>query len=209
MSSSNTSPRDYSRKHKREILEPWRQCHNPLPSPPFPPPNRTSPPLSPSNSLPISPPNSPIFDTTSLPPSPNSSNPTSSSLPPQISTQNHSENKLHELLPSLDIALSLSPITPLENLSSPPSPSPPPPQPLIMRHPLYYNYHGSTCICCFHNCNHHLNLRDEMNIMFAHLEYLLTTAFTTMFHLHHRPFSNGLIMENPKTYVVLCLFILY
>ncbi|GJV51574.1 hypothetical protein Tco_1447315 [Tanacetum coccineum] len=94
MSSSNTSLRDYSRKHKREIIEPWRQCHNPPPSPP----NRTSPPLSPSNSLPISPPNSPIFDTTSLLPSPNSSNPTSSSLPPQISTQNHSMNYLHKLL---------------------------------------------------------------------------------------------------------------
>ncbi|GKD00449.1 hypothetical protein Tco_1170723 [Tanacetum coccineum] len=87
-------------------------------------------------------------------------------------------------IPSLDITLSLSPITPLENLSSPPSPSPPPPQPPIMGHPLYYNYHnyrGSTCICCFHNRNLHLNLRDEMNIMFANLEYLLTTAFTTHF----------------------------
>ncbi|GJV02895.1 hypothetical protein Tco_1336464 [Tanacetum coccineum] len=89
-------------------------------------------------------------------------------------------------LPSLDITLSLSLITPLENLSSPPSPSPPPPppQPPIMGHPLYYNYpdyHGSTCICCFHNRNLHLNLRDEMNIMFAHLEYLLTTTFTTYF----------------------------
>ncbi|GKC75061.1 hypothetical protein Tco_1125835 [Tanacetum coccineum] len=87
-------------------------------------------------------------------------------------------------LPSLDITLSLSPITPLENLSSPPSPSLPPPQPPIMGHPLYYNYHdyhGSACICCSHNCNLYLNLQDEMNIMFAHLEYLLTTAFTTYF----------------------------
>ncbi|GJU42258.1 zf-CCHC domain-containing protein [Tanacetum coccineum] len=112
MSSSNKSPRDYSRKHKRAILEPWKQSHNLPPSPPSPPPNRTpttshitinllsssSPPLSLSNSLPKSPPNSPIFDTTPLPPSPNSSNPTSSFLPPQISTQNHSENHLHELL---------------------------------------------------------------------------------------------------------------
>ncbi|GJZ37400.1 retrovirus-related pol polyprotein from transposon TNT 1-94 [Tanacetum coccineum] len=76
-------------------------------------------------------------------------------------------------IPSLDITLSLSPITPLENPSSPPSP--PSPQPPIMGHPLYYNYHdyhGSTCVCCFHNRNLHLNLRDEMNIMFAHLEYL-------------------------------------
>ncbi|GKE64447.1 hypothetical protein Tco_1518608, partial [Tanacetum coccineum] len=68
-----------------------------------------------------------------------------------------------QILPSLDIILSLSPITPLENLSSPPLPSPPPPQPPIMGHPLY------------------LNARDEINIMFAHLEYLLTTAFITYF----------------------------
>ncbi|GJW38441.1 hypothetical protein Tco_0064286 [Tanacetum coccineum] len=87
-------------------------------------------------------------------------------------------------LPSLDITLSLSPITPLKNLSSPPLPSLPPPQPPIMGHPIDYNYHdyhGSTCICCFHNRNLYLNLRDEMNIMFTHLEYLLTTAFTTHF----------------------------
>ncbi|GJY84471.1 hypothetical protein Tco_0497847 [Tanacetum coccineum] len=89
-----------------------------------------------------------------------------------------------QILPSLDITLSLSPITPLDNLSNPHSPSPPPPQPPIMGHLLYYNYHdyhGSTCICCFHNRNLHLNLRDEMNIMFAHLEYLITTAFSTHF----------------------------
>ncbi|GJY47397.1 hypothetical protein Tco_0436460 [Tanacetum coccineum] len=54
-------------------------------------------------------------------------------------------------LPSLDITLSLSPITPLENLSSPPSPSPPPPQPPIMGHPLYYNYHGSTDLALYDN----------------------------------------------------------
>ncbi|GKB12882.1 hypothetical protein Tco_0846805 [Tanacetum coccineum] len=85
-------------------------------------------------------------------------------------------------IPSLDITLSLSPITPLENPSSPPSP--PSPQPPIMGHPLYYNYHdyhGSTCVCCFHNRNLHLNLRDEMNISFDHLEYLITTAFSTHF----------------------------
>ncbi|GKE20970.1 hypothetical protein Tco_1432482 [Tanacetum coccineum] len=95
MSSSNKSPRDYSRKHKRAILKPWKQSHNLPPSPPSPPPNRTLttshitinllssplPPLSPSNSLLKSLPNSLIFDTTSLPPSPNSSNPTSSFLP--------------------------------------------------------------------------------------------------------------------------------
>ncbi|GJX80354.1 hypothetical protein Tco_0328503 [Tanacetum coccineum] len=87
--------------------------------------------------------------------------------------------------PSLDITLSLSPITPLDHIHDTPSPpSSPQPQPPIMGHPLFYNYHdyhGSTCICCFHNRNLHLNLRDEMNIMFAHLEYLLTTALTNHF----------------------------
>ncbi|GJS88791.1 hypothetical protein Tco_0771427 [Tanacetum coccineum] len=87
--------------------------------------------------------------------------------------------------PSLDITLSLSPITPLDHIHDTPSPpSPPQPQPPIMGHPLYYNYHnyhGSTCICCFHNRTLFLTLRDEMNIMFAHLEYLLTTAITSHF----------------------------
>nr|GEU33196.1 retrovirus-related Pol polyprotein from transposon TNT 1-94 [Tanacetum cinerariifolium] len=87
--------------------------------------------------------------------------------------------------PSLNITLSLSPITPLDHIhdtSSPPSP--PKPQPPIMGHPLYYNYHDyhrSNCICCFHNQTLFLTLRDEMNIMFAHLEYLLTTAITSHF----------------------------
>ncbi|GJZ33688.1 hypothetical protein Tco_0579124 [Tanacetum coccineum] len=87
--------------------------------------------------------------------------------------------------PSLDITLSLSPITPLDHIHDTPSlPSSPQPQPPIMGHPLYYNnydYHGSNCICCFHNQTLFLTLRDKMNIMFAHLEYLLTTAITSHF----------------------------
>ncbi|GJS06009.1 retrovirus-related pol polyprotein from transposon TNT 1-94 [Tanacetum coccineum] len=51
---------------------------------------------------------------------------------------------------SLDITLSLSPITPLDHIHDTPSPpSPPQPQPPIIGHPLFYNYHdyhGSTCI---------------------------------------------------------------
>nr|GEX91513.1 pentatricopeptide repeat-containing protein [Tanacetum cinerariifolium] len=87
--------------------------------------------------------------------------------------------------PSLDITRSLSPITPLDHIhdtSSPPSP--PQPQPPIMGHPLFYNYHdyhGSSCICCSHNRNLFFTLREEMNIMFAHLEYLLTTSITSHF----------------------------
>ncbi|GJU64300.1 hypothetical protein Tco_1246135 [Tanacetum coccineum] len=81
--------------------------------------------------------------------------------------------------PSLYITLLLSPF---ENLETPSPPSLPQPQQPIMGYPLYYNYHdyyGSTCIFCSHNRNLFLTLRDEMNIMFAHLKYLLTTAITS------------------------------
>ncbi|GJV79556.1 hypothetical protein Tco_1515426 [Tanacetum coccineum] len=80
--------------------------------------------------------------------------------------------------PSLDITLSLSTLTPFDHLlesSSPlslPSPPPPPPQPPIMGHPIYFNvldYHGANCICCFHNRNLILSLRDEMHFMFSHI----------------------------------------
>ncbi|GJU50368.1 hypothetical protein Tco_1219923 [Tanacetum coccineum] len=80
--------------------------------------------------------------------------------------------------PSLDITLSLSPITPLDHIldtPSPPSPQPPP----RMGHPIYFNmfdYHGVNYLCCFHSQNLIFSLRDEMNLMFAHLEYLLTSA---------------------------------
>nr|GFA78308.1 hypothetical protein [Tanacetum cinerariifolium] len=87
--------------------------------------------------------------------------------------------------PSLDITLSLSPITPLDHIYDTLSPlSLPHPQPPIMGHPLYYNYndyHRSNCICYFHNQTLFLTLRDEINIMFAHLEYLLTIAITLHF----------------------------
>ncbi|GJS92212.1 hypothetical protein Tco_0774848 [Tanacetum coccineum] len=87
--------------------------------------------------------------------------------------------------PSLDITLSLSPITHLDHIHDTLSPpSLPQPQPPIMGHPLYYNYHnyhGSNCICCFHNRTLCLTLRDKMNIMFPYLEYLLTTAITSHF----------------------------
>ncbi|GJX59858.1 hypothetical protein Tco_0291248 [Tanacetum coccineum] len=83
--------------------------------------------------------------------------------------------------PSLDITLSLSPITPLDHILDTPSTlSPqPPPQPPLIGHPIYFNYHdyhGSTCLCCFHNQNLIFSLKDEMNLMFAHIEYLLTSA---------------------------------
>nr|GEV12539.1 retrovirus-related Pol polyprotein from transposon TNT 1-94 [Tanacetum cinerariifolium] len=87
--------------------------------------------------------------------------------------------------PSLDITLSLSLITPLDHIHETPSPpSPPQSQPPIMGHPLFYNYHdyyGSTCICFSYNRNLFFSLREEMNIIFAHLKYLLTTTITSHF----------------------------
>ncbi|GJT43364.1 hypothetical protein Tco_0952079 [Tanacetum coccineum] len=87
--------------------------------------------------------------------------------------------------PSLDITVSLSPITPLDHIIDTPSPPSPQPQsqPPLMGHPIYFNYHdyhGSTCLCCFHNRNLIFSLRDEMNLMFAHLEYLLTTTMNSL-----------------------------
>nr|GEX35476.1 hypothetical protein [Tanacetum cinerariifolium] len=86
--------------------------------------------------------------------------------------------------PSLDITVSLSPITTIDHLfesPSPPSPPPPPQQP-IMSHPIYFNildYHEENCLCCFYNRNLILFLRDEMHFMFFHLEYLLTSAIAS------------------------------
>ncbi|GKC44975.1 hypothetical protein Tco_1062697 [Tanacetum coccineum] len=79
---------------------------------------------------------------------------------------------------SLDITLSLSPITPLDHILDTPSPQLPP-QPPLMGHPIYFNmfdYHGVNCLCCFHNRNLIFSLKDEMNLMFSHLEFLLTSA---------------------------------
>ncbi|GJY14080.1 hypothetical protein Tco_0383389 [Tanacetum coccineum] len=82
MSASSKTPRDYSRKHRRAILEPWRQQHNLPSSPPSHPPYRT-------------PPTSPI-----------TTNSLSLSSPLQNPTQNqivHDLNELHHLSNFLDI----------------------------------------------------------------------------------------------------------
>ncbi|GJV93911.1 hypothetical protein Tco_1541724 [Tanacetum coccineum] len=172
MSSSNKSPRDYSRKHKRAILEPWKQSHNVPPSPPSPPPNRTpttshitinllsssSPPLSPSNSLLKSPPNSPIFNTTPLPPYPNLSNLTSSFLPPQISTQNHSENQLHELLHLSNLLdINIQHTIELTNISPPSSPFTYPP--CLDQ----VNFHSDFCHSCLGTRKILNILKDDLN----------------------------------------------
>ncbi|GJX80323.1 hypothetical protein Tco_0328472 [Tanacetum coccineum] len=90
---------------------------------------------------------------------------------------------------SLDITFSLSLITPLDHiLDTPSSPSPQPlPQPPLIGHPIYFNYddyHGSTCLCCFYNQNLIFSLRDEMNLMFAHIECLLTSTMNSLSPSH-------------------------
>ncbi|GKE33537.1 hypothetical protein Tco_1452859 [Tanacetum coccineum] len=91
--------------------------------------------------------------------------------------------------PCLDITLSLSPVTPLNHIldtPSPPSPQPPP-QPPLIGHPIYFNtfdYHRVNCLCCFHNRNLIFSLRDEMNLMFAHIKYLLTSAIALLSLAH-------------------------
>ncbi|GKD89604.1 hypothetical protein Tco_1365111 [Tanacetum coccineum] len=80
--------------------------------------------------------------------------------------------------PCLDITLSLSSITPIDHILDTPSPQPPPQLPL-MGHPIYFNtfdYYEVNYLCCFHNRNLVFTLRDEINLMFAHLEYILTSA---------------------------------
>ncbi|GJR18799.1 hypothetical protein Tco_0967326 [Tanacetum coccineum] len=156
-----------------------------------------SPPNAPSK-IPSTKDTSSIFGTTSssFESKPQSSPPTSNNTPFLQPSNHFLENVIdapprpsHPLPfqshPSLDITLFLSPITPLDHIldtPSPPSPQPQP-QPPLMGHPIYFNYHdyhGSTCLCCFHNRNLIFSLRDEMNLMFAHIEYLLTSTMTSL-----------------------------
>nr|GEU62217.1 reverse transcriptase domain-containing protein [Tanacetum cinerariifolium] len=105
--------------------------------------------------------------------------------------------------PSLDITFLLSP---LENLEPPSPPSPPQPQPPIMSHPLFYiyhDYHGSTCICYSHNQNLFLTLRDEMNIMFVHLEELVDIVESRVGYSRSRVGRRGASLSD----AVICAFL--
>ncbi|GJW95755.1 hypothetical protein Tco_0175427 [Tanacetum coccineum] len=97
MSSSSKSPRDYSQKYQRVILEPWRPSHGLPPSPP---------------STPSPPP------TKTTPTSPISNNSLSYSSPLQKSSQNL--NEIHHLSNLLDINLQQT--TEATNPSPPTSP---------------------------------------------------------------------------------------
>nr|GEU75942.1 hypothetical protein [Tanacetum cinerariifolium] len=90
---------------------------------------------------------------------------------------------------SLDTTLSLSPITPIDNMfETPPTLPPQPPQPPLMGYSIYFNvldYHGEHCLCCFCDRNLIFSLRDEIRFMFSHIEYLLTSTITSPSPPHH------------------------
>ncbi|GKB41969.1 hypothetical protein Tco_0886911 [Tanacetum coccineum] len=73
---------------------------------------------------------------------------------------------------SMDITLTLSPITPLDVQFDSPSPSPP-----IVGHPIPWNLleaHGDSCLCCIHNHTLIFGLRDELQYMFLYIEHTLS-----------------------------------
>ncbi|GJS79389.1 hypothetical protein Tco_0729270 [Tanacetum coccineum] len=73
---------------------------------------------------------------------------------------------------SMDITLTLSPITPLDVQFDTPSPSPP-----IVGHPIPWNLleaHGDSCLCCIHNRTLIFGLRDKLQYMFSYIEHMLS-----------------------------------
>ncbi|GKB32251.1 hypothetical protein Tco_0871652 [Tanacetum coccineum] len=79
---------------------------------------------------------------------------------------------------SMDITLTLSPITPLDVQFDTPSPSPP-----IFGHPIPWNLleaHGDSCLCCIHNRTLIFGLRDELQYMFSYIEHMLSQPPTTI-----------------------------
>ncbi|GKE57454.1 hypothetical protein Tco_1496639 [Tanacetum coccineum] len=72
---------------------------------------------------------------------------------------------------SMDITLTLSPITPLDVQFNTLSPSPP-----LFGHPITWNLleaHGATCLCCIHNRRLILGLSEELQYMFSYIEHML------------------------------------
>ncbi|GKF15787.1 hypothetical protein Tco_0057249, partial [Tanacetum coccineum] len=72
---------------------------------------------------------------------------------------------------SMDITLTLSPITPLDvQFNTPPS------LPLFS-HPIPWyllEAHGDSCLCCIHNRTLIFGLRDELQYMFSYMEHMLS-----------------------------------
>ncbi|GJX96422.1 hypothetical protein Tco_0352220 [Tanacetum coccineum] len=73
---------------------------------------------------------------------------------------------------SMDITLTLLPITSLDVQFDTPSPSPP-----IFGHLIPWNLlkaHGDSCLCCIHNHTLIFRLRDELQYMFSSIEHMLS-----------------------------------
>ncbi|GJU03060.1 hypothetical protein Tco_1113398 [Tanacetum coccineum] len=73
---------------------------------------------------------------------------------------------------SMDITLTLSPITPLDVQFDTPSPSPP-----IVGHPIPWNLleaHGDLCLYCIQNRTLIFGLRDKLQYMFSYIEHMLS-----------------------------------
>ncbi|GJV42765.1 hypothetical protein Tco_1421205 [Tanacetum coccineum] len=79
---------------------------------------------------------------------------------------------------SMDITLTLSPITPLDVQFDTPSPSSP-----IFGHPIPWNLleaHEDSCLCCIHNRTLIFGLRDELQYIFSYIEHMLSQPPTTI-----------------------------
>ncbi|GKC97210.1 hypothetical protein Tco_1167485 [Tanacetum coccineum] len=79
---------------------------------------------------------------------------------------------------SMEITLSLLPITPLDFHQNLPSLYPP-----IIGHPIPWNLlkaHGDSCLCCVHNRTLIFGLRDELQYMFLYIEHILSQPPTTI-----------------------------
>ncbi|GJS26569.1 hypothetical protein Tco_0487189 [Tanacetum coccineum] len=79
---------------------------------------------------------------------------------------------------SMDITLTLSPITPLDVQFDTPSSSPP-----IFGHPIPWNIlgaYGDSCLCCIHNHTLIFGLRDELQYMLSYIEHMLSQPPTTI-----------------------------
>ncbi|GJX74002.1 hypothetical protein Tco_0312597 [Tanacetum coccineum] len=97
----------------------------------------------------------PKSPTSSISPSPNGYVNSPPSPPPRVSPPPPTNKNA-----SIDITLTLSPITPLDVQFNSQSPSP-----SIFGHPIPWNLleaHGDSCLCCIHNRTLIFGLRDEL-----------------------------------------------
>nr|GEW56910.1 hypothetical protein [Tanacetum cinerariifolium] len=79
---------------------------------------------------------------------------------------------------SMEITVSVSPITLLDVHHNSPALSPP-----IIGHPILWNLleaHGDSCLCCVNNRTLIFRLRDELQYMFSYIEHMLSQPPTTI-----------------------------